>query len=889
MWRICAWKVVVGLGLGVVLGWGGLVGMVRGEGLQWEYLGEWPGETRGTYRDAVLLEDGKLVVAAEWGGLQVFDLSVPGEPRRLGEWNKEAKYPVAISGYGDRVLVADNKGWMSSWDLGNPAGPRSLWETKIEGNASRTPLIWPVVVGRWAVLANNRGTTSAQLEVWDLEDPSAPVRRAEVSLGDNSFVHFPPIFEGTNAWIRAGSSNLFHLDLAEPEAPVLSVTLDLPIISSQGGHHLDGRRLLVSKGTTMSLIDLSQPASPRLLVSQRVPIGTNSAPDNIFHVHLRGNRACAITLYHLQVLDISNAASFEVLGTIPVAGRVSRVLGLGEHRLVVVTEQHGIQVFDLSDPRQPVLESTIGAGGMASRIEPYGNALYVADDVEMRILDAGDPGSLRWHGNVPQAGSNGGYQLARQDNGLVIYSFTMASLYSLKDPWAPERVHALRTSGPSARVSYPHFNVTWLNDRAVAVSDGLGLGLMIHPNVQSLAPGFERNSMLGSVPTVLGRGFQPNTLVVGQSNTVIIVHDGGMNTFRSDSLKWSVTLPFHILDLEGDGPFGHAYVVGEDGEFAVVDIRQPTSPRLVSTLQLPGRPRRVSVRWPQVFVGLGFDGVAVVDVFRPDQPRLVSAWDTPGEAWSVAVDGERLYVAEGARGVSEWRWWTGKQKQTIDPGPLLVRVTNMPPFALQPVSSRGLPVEVRILSGPLEEVDGMFRVTRQTHFCCDSQWPRGFVPVRLLMVAEGDATTDPAWLEAEFDVIPRPDNAYGRWMLERYPHLRAVDLRGTADPDGDGAMNRQEYAFGTDPTLAGAGHGRVPMPQRVWLDGSPHLEIEMELPPTLLATPWQVGLEMASSAAGPWEPMPEAWYEVGLIRVQAWIPVEEGMGAKLIRLRVEGM
>jgi hypothetical protein len=64
-------------------------------------------------------------------------------------------------------------------------------------------------------------------------------------------------------------------------------------------------------------------------------------------------------------------------------------------------------------------------------------------------------------------------------------------------------------------------------------------------------------------------------------------------------------------------------------------------------------------------------------------------------------------------------------------------------------------------------------------------------------------------------------------------------------------MNRQEYAFGTDPMVAGAGHGRVPMPLRVWLDGSPHLEIEMELPPTLLATPGQVGLEMASSAEGP--------------------------------------
>jgi hypothetical protein len=35
--------------------------------------------------------------------------------------------------------------------------------------------------------------------------------------------------------------------------------------------------------------------------------------------------------------------------------------------------------------------------------------------------------------------------------------------------------------------------------------------------------------------------------------------------------------------------------------------------------------------------------------------------------------------------------------------------------------------------------------------------------------------------------------------------------------------------------------------------------------------------------------MPEAWYEVGLIRVRAWVPVEEGKGAKLIRLRVEGM
>jgi hypothetical protein len=27
--------------------------------------------------------------------------------------------------------------------------------------------------------------------------------------------------------------------------------------------------------------------------------------------------------------------------------------------------------------------------------------------------------------------------------------------------------------------------------------------------------------------------------------------------------------------------------------------------------------------------------------------------------------------------------------------------------------------------------------------------------------------------------------------------------------------------------------------------------------------------------------MPEAWYEVGLIRVRAWVPVEEGKGGEI--------
>ena len=43
------------------------------------------------------------------------------------------------------------------------------------------------------------------------------------------------------------------------------------------------------------------------------------------------------------------------------------------------------------------------------------------------------------------------------------------------------------------------------------------------------------------------------------------------------------------------------------------------------------------------------------------------------------------------------------------------------------------------------------------------------------------------------------------WLAANYPGLSGADVLPTANPDGDGLTNLQEFAFGTDPTASSGG------------------------------------------------------------------------------------
>ncbi len=91
--------------------------------------------------------------------------------------------------------------------------------------------------------------------------------------------------------------------------------------------------------------------------------------------------------------------------------------------------------------------------------------------------------------------------------------------------------------------------------------------------------------------------------------------------------------------------------VGTTAGLRLVSLRDPSRPRALSTMVIPGSVQSIALSATMAYVASGPHGVVLVDVTRPRHPVRVGRVDTPGSASSVAIKGTTLYVADGSFGV----------------------------------------------------------------------------------------------------------------------------------------------------------------------------------------------------------------------------------------------
>jgi LVIVD repeat len=97
----------------------------------------------------------------------------------------------------------------------------------------------------------------------------------------------------------------------------------------------------------------------------------------------------------------------------------------------------------------------------------------------------------------------------------------------------------------------------------------------------------------------------------------------------------------------------HAYISSATTGLQIVDIANPTAPRLVATVGAPAvvEPRAVQVQFRYAFV-VDREGLTVVDVTNPEAPRATPARVAIADARDVFVMRSYAYVAAGAQGLA---------------------------------------------------------------------------------------------------------------------------------------------------------------------------------------------------------------------------------------------
>lgn len=94
----------------------------------------------------------------------------------------------------------------------------------------------------------------------------------------------------------------------------------------------------------------------------------------------------------------------------------------------------------------------------------------------------------------------------------------------------------------------------------------------------------------------------------------------------------------------------YAYVAAGP-TFRVIDVSDPSAPRLTGTFKFPERIWAFTVSGSLAYIAGDWSGLGILDVSNPAAPRLRGSFKTVGQAWGVAVSGTRAVVANQMSGI----------------------------------------------------------------------------------------------------------------------------------------------------------------------------------------------------------------------------------------------
>ncbi|MHB8077760.1 MAG: FlgD immunoglobulin-like domain containing protein [Candidatus Krumholzibacteriia bacterium] len=246
-------------------------------------------------------------VATGSAGLQILDLSRPDQPLLRGA--APSAHPALRVAVADGLaVVLEGTYGLELFDVGDPDAPVALGALDTPGDARDVRLsgghafiadgpagltvvdvrdaALPVVVGRQALLADAvsldltgdlacLGLAWGHLAVVDVSDPAAPAPRGLFSEG-SSRIYQQVVAVGPLVWVALQGAGLRSFDLSEPDHPAPLGAVELRGSGQSlavSGHvgYLAGNVWLGE--SWVDVLDLSAPASPRLITRVDLPAG----------------------------------------------------------------------------------------------------------------------------------------------------------------------------------------------------------------------------------------------------------------------------------------------------------------------------------------------------------------------------------------------------------------------------------------------------------------------------------------------------------------------------------------------------------------------------------------------------------------------------------------
>ncbi len=313
---------------------------------------------------------GNYVYFGSGGYLEIFDVSNPSNPVRLGRVvTPGIVIEIAISG--SYAYVADGwEGGLRVIDVSNPTNPQEVGFYVTPGWVGGV-----AVSGSYAYVAAG----GSGLRIIDISNPTNP---REVGFYDTPGWDVRVAISGSYAYV-VDREGLRIIDVNNPTNPIEVGFYDTP--GSAEGVTVSGSYAYVADGDIgLRIIDISNPTNPR-------EVGFYDTPGYAYGVAVSGSYAYVADAVGLRIIDISNPTNPIEVGFYDTPGYAVRVALSGSYAYVADWWE-GLRIIDISNPTNPIEVGFYVTPGSARGVSISGSYAYVADDwAGLRIIDISNP------------------------------------------------------------------------------------------------------------------------------------------------------------------------------------------------------------------------------------------------------------------------------------------------------------------------------------------------------------------------------------------------------------------------------------------------------------------------------------------------------------------
>ncbi|MBN1316658.1 MAG: hypothetical protein JXA42_14365 [Anaerolineales bacterium] len=559
------------------------------------------------------------------------------------------------------------------------------------------------VAGDFAFVA----ARAAGLRVINVNKPGRPVLASSLPLPGKS-LDLALDMETSLAYIAADEGGLRIIDISAPDLPREVASMELPEGVQQ--LELEGKKLALSSGDRIFIIDVSRPDNP-------ISMGS--------YTPLRNGRRIKTDGYYAYVADPDGGLKiYDISGDQPLllyaesGSSVYDVLTQG-NLIYLADGENGIRILNSSNPTNPTHIAQIPLGGIVQGLDIYEDTLFAAcGEFGLAIINITNPWSPKVLSHLD---TDGDARDVKADENLAYVADGPSGLVliSLADKRDPELRGAIYTPGEAQAIGlFGTFIYVAADDGGLQIVDGIRpaapvlIGALSLPEgqhavdiamvnkraylaIQGQAPGNGDSGLaiadvtFRDQPIILSRVSGPGMGVAVQGVTVMTVGGNQLMTVDARASSGPVMIGKYQSPNGAGGMDWHGnnlYMTsGSEGpELLILDMSNPARPSEISRIGSGAGGGQVVAYDDRVFLAAGRLGLNIIDLTQPEMLKI-SIYDPMDTLTRLAVAQQESGTIYGA---GETGWSITNVQNPSLPQPLSRVQTDAPISSLAIVGNK---------------------------------------------------------------------------------------------------------------------------------------------------------------------------------------------------------